>query len=311
MSTLPSGSSIETAAMNKCFIEEQKKIIIFFTKYESYTHVNKSYSIIDGNIKNSSNASFAYGTAKKIALQRFSDFVVYLEKADKFTAFGYGVSNFDSIKICTLGSNKQDNKTFITRTKPNFPYLESPGIIMMDYDPSQYYKNGLVLSFERWLNILIKVFSAFGGAAYIVKHSMSAGVAKIGHKNRAKGFHVYFKVPDASLIPQFGKLLHDHLKAAGYGYIALSGPGYRLPKSIIDHCVFDGSRLDFVGPPTIGKGLQYIPPHIEFSPGHWLDLSKLKALSSKQLDARDDYYSFQRTAIKPLQKIKALPDFVG
>lgn len=279
---------------------------IQITEYRSHSKINKIYSLKGEHIQKVSDARISSGTATIIELNKFSDLMKYLREADKFTALGYGVSRHYKIKICTLASKKEDDKNFITRTKKNIKYREAPGIVMFDYDPSEYYNGGLVLTFEQWLSILIEVFPEFDGAAYIVKHSMSACVTKIGEKNRAKGFHAYFKVPNASLIPSFGKLLHEHLKAAGYGYIALSAPGYELSRSIIDHCVFDGSRLDFVGAPTVGKGLEFIEPKIEFKNGKWLDLSKLRNLTSKQLNKRDEYFKNQQRDIKPLKIAKQI-----
>ena len=279
---------------------------ILFTRYKSYgTNLNKSFKLVDGHIEKKADTLFYNGEARTITLDRFKDFMDHLRVTREDVAFGYGICNKERIKICTKASGREDHEKYITRSLANF-YYEGPSIQMFDYDPSPYYKNGLVLSFKQWRDLLVSVEPAYAEAEWIVMYSISACVVETrdsGRPIKLGAFHAYCKVKDGALIPSKGKLLHEKLRAhADTSFMALGASGSYLPKSIIDHCVFDPSRLDFVGCPTVGKGLTILDRQIEHYPGKWVDLEQIGPLKTYELNDSDELLIWQKADIECLRQ---------
>src|SRR5690606_19181711 len=72
-----------------------------------------------------------------------------------------------------------------------------------------------------------------------------------------KGLHVYWAVEDASLIPDYGKVLFDRLTLAGYSRVDVSKTGSLLERSVVNASVWQPERLDFVGGAVLNDGLTY------------------------------------------------------
>lgn len=253
-----------------------------FTRFTSPRPLSKEYAFIDSKTVKKANV-LSFGLAKTIRCS-FQSFYNHLINADAYTAFGYGISKHQQIKITSKKSGLADDIHYMTRSKANYQYPDGCGIMMLDYDPSAY--SSYQLTFKKFRRILADIHPDLGECACIVRDSVSAGVYLEGQLRSAKGFHVYIPVLDATDIPRFGKLLHQYFWLHGYGYIALSKDGKLFERSPIDVAVFSPERLDFVGEPVVNSPLQYQPPRCQYFPGFYLDTSvlKSKSLNQKRVD---------------------------
>jgi hypothetical protein len=101
---------------------------------------------------------------------------------------------------------------------------------------------------------LLSVIPEFGGVAYLVRASTSAGLC---HKGTgapvpgSNGEHVYVLVRDVADSARFLKVLHDRCWLAGYGWMMVGAAGQMLERSIVDRMVGAPERLVFEGPPIL------------------------------------------------------------
>lgn len=177
-----------------------------FTRFTSPRPLSKEYSLIDSKTVKKANV-LSFGLAKTIRCS-FKSFYKHLINADAYTAFGYGISKHQQINITSKKTGLADDVHYMTRSKANYHYPVGCGIMMLDYDPSEY--SSYQLSFKQFRRILADIHPDLGECACIVRDSVSAGVYLDGQPRSAKGFHVYIPVLDAADIPRFGKLLHQH-----------------------------------------------------------------------------------------------------
>jgi P4 family phage/plasmid primase-like protien len=256
---------------------------ITFTRFNSKQLLTKTFSLVDSNVHKQAAANMYSGDAERVRMP-FADFAQALAQATKNEAFGYGITDDlfyrDKVQI-VVGGKENEAQGILSRSKKYFEYRDA-GVLMIDHDPSPYGKS---YSPDELLSALLSVHPEIAKAARIVRGSVSAGVHLTGEAPRpGKGFHLYIPVPDASQIPDYGKLLFDRLWLAGHGFIALSANGALLDRSCIDGAVFSPERLDFVGAPNIvGEGIGYTTPEIDYTDGCALDLSTLPALSPDEV----------------------------
>lgn len=264
-----------------------KQKIVSFTIFTSNNlPLSKSFRLSEsGEINKTAAAQMTDGKATLITID-FSDFATKLSSANTSTAFGYGLFEQDkygkSAKL-TVKNKANNAKRLIARTKEYFSYMPQPGIIMLDFDPSQ---NGhSIISSSEMMDILCRTTNAFENVAYCSRGSLSSCVHKIGESPKpGGGFHLYIPVTDASDIPRFGKALFQRLFIAGYGYIDLAANGAMLVRSIIDATVFSAERLDFVGAPVIDENLEWSAPNPIYHDGKFLDTYALSDLDESEYE---------------------------
>lgn len=277
---------------------------VYFTIYTSTGPLSKTYTLVNKRIEKTPSAQMYKGSAERCSMP-FKGFGEALSEATSEQAFGYGLHNkkYGNEVDIVCDKDKQPENNIFSRTKRFFKYRKLPGILMLDYDPSEY---GPILTAEELIKILITIDPNIAKAARIIRGSLSAGVHLKGRKPRKdKGFHIYIPVNDASDIPRYGKLLFDRLWLAGYGYIGLGNIGNLLVRSPIDPAVFSGERLDFVGKPIIqDEGLEYTEPKAKYIPGTYLDTSKLEDLDDEEKIKLKDLIAKSKEAIKPASKKK-------
>jgi len=272
---------------------------ITFTSYQSTEPLSKRYWVEEELIQKQAAAQMFKGTAKRVTMP-FVEFSKALAKATDKQAFGYGLHALnlpDEVKLTVSGKEDPD-KNVISRTKKYLTYQAEPGVLMLDYDPSEY---GLKPTQEELIKALTNIHPAIGQAARIVRGSVSAGVHLVGEQPRAdKGFHIYIPVANASDIPRYGALLFDRLWLAHLGFIALSAIGSLLERAVIDSAVFSPERLDFVGKPIIsGTGLSYTPPQANYVDGGLLDTKTLQDLTDDEKATVKQLKADKKAAIKP------------
>jgi len=264
-------------------------VIVSFTEYESSSSVlTKEFSLVDGDIRKESSGFLALGTATKKKIL-FDDFLGEMNGAKSNVAFGYGVADATLNTPITIVSKKklETHKNAISRSKDNFKYESGPGILMLDYDPSE---RGYSVEYSvDFIAIISDIFAEFKCCAIIARSSVSAGVFKEGEyfTNINKGHHIYFPALNASDIPRFGKVLYKRLWLAGFGHIDISIKGVKLERTIIDAAVFSPERLDFVAKPVLTTtGLSYSEPEVHQQAGGYLDTELLVDLTEQE---QNDY----------------------
>ncbi|MDP2903648.1 MAG: hypothetical protein Q8N96_11170 [Methylovulum sp.] len=254
------------------------------TVIKSYSGpVSKTYTVDENRrIKKIPAANMYEGKAKRITIS-FKKLKRELKRANCNIVFSYGIfaKKYGNEVTIVVAGKEVPSEGIISRTQNYFKYRACPGVIMIDYDPSEY---GRDYSKEDLLDIFGDIFPAFNEAAMLVRGSLSSGVHFVGESPQENGgLHFYVPVLDASDIPRFGKLLFNYLWLHGHGYIALSASGHLLIRAPNDVAVYSSERLDFVGEPIIeDERLTFTPPKIYEYDGGYLDTSALKDLTPDQ-----------------------------
>jgi P4 family phage/plasmid primase-like protien len=256
---------------------------VHYTVFQSSEPLSKRYVLGgDGTIVKTPAAQMTTGRARR-HLVDFAKFDECLDKAGPNVAFCYGLHDFTNygeiVKISTA-SKANPAKKILARTREFFDYRVEPGILMIDHDP---HPGGPMLTPGELRTLLAQIYPPFTHAACWIRGSLSAGVHKKGESAKpGRGFHLYFAVANASDIPRFGKALFNRLWLLGHGFIALSAAGSCLVRSVIDAAVFDGERLDFVGKPIIGDGLEFTAPKPDYADGSCLDTQSFPDLTEAE-----------------------------
>jgi len=275
-------------------------LITFTLVTSKKAELSKRYWISDGStIQKKPAAEMTDGTAERLTI-RFSGFQDILSKATTKQAAVYGshsLEHQDKVKLVTAAKADPTNEV-LARTKAFYEYRIGGGILMLDYDPSQY---GRTLTPDELLFALESIHPELKTTAWIIRGSVSAGVHLSGKEpSEIKGFHIYIPVSDASDIPRYGKLLFDRLWLNGFGYIALAKNGNKLIRTVIDGAVFSAERLDFICPPVLsGEGLVYTPPNIIYQDGDFLDTRSLLDLTNDELLALKKLQDQAKQDIEP------------
>ncbi len=266
-------------------IIDQKKdtvVTVNYTEFESNSLLTKTFTCVDGKIEKAPAAQMTKGIATRMT-STWHVFCTQMKRANSNTAFGYGVFSPELPDKMKIAVNKRADaaKGTIARTKENFNYPPSTGIIMIDHDPSPFGPN---LSPADLLAILIEIHPDIAKSAKFFRGSVSSGIYKKGESPLpSKGFHLYIAVAYAADIPRYGQTIFERLWLLGHGFIALSNCGNALVRSVIDATVFSPERIDFVGKPVIqGDGLSYTDPEGELIDGCLLDTSTLPSLTDAE-----------------------------
>ena len=267
---------------------------VMFTKYKStsgafssaYTINNNDDEIIEILSANVVSPQFFKGTAERISIP-FDNFLDVLKNMESDEALGYGLhlSKYgEAVDIVAKDEEDlEDGK--LSFSKANFKYRKRPGILLIDC----YYPRTTALkpplTPQSLIEILIKIDSQFEKAAYVFSESISKSVYIVGEDTETnKAYRFYFPVSDATDIPRYGKLLFDRLWLQGCGYIKLSPSGKMLVRSPINATVYSPDYFDIVGTPINDKNIKYKKPIPTFSPGNYLDTTRLADLTTEEQD---------------------------
>ena len=260
-----------------------KNTKVRFTHFENSSGIlSKSYGVVDGCIVKTPAAALTTGIASSMTCS-FPEFFEMLSEAGASIAFAYGVhaSHYPDQVAITVSGKEDPANNVLARTKNFYDYPDGAGILMLDYDPSEY---GQDMTPSQLLEVLGNIDYALVSAAKIVRPSLSSNISMIGSEVTVnRGFHIYIPVANAVDIPRYGKVLFDRLWLAGLGYIALSRNGAMLIRTVTDGVVFSPERLDFVGKPVIDSPLlEYKPLVPAYFLGGVLDTSTLPDLSGAE-----------------------------
>lgn len=207
-----------------------------------------------GGMRKETSAMLSSGLAQRVLVADLNDLKNHLDTLNSAQAVTWGVTKDDSIVVCTQGDTKALQAGSIARTRENFKFRATPGVMMLDHD-------GLPdseLSALQFRDRLIAAAPALADAPMLWRPSASAGcVAPDGSILSGLNRHrLYIPVSDATLIPEAGKALETLLwSTQGAGWCDVGVAGQRLPRCLIDVSVWQPERLDFAGPPVMEDGV--------------------------------------------------------
>ena len=247
----------------------------------------------DGSLVKTANAQLSCGIYERIEIANLREFACELDKALPTQAFTYGVPYQESGTIVSEKGLEHPTGA-ISRTRNNFGWAKGPGIVMLDNDcgcPDDR-------SFDAFLR---EECSFLEEVDMLTRPSSSSFIQNTETKKLLTGLsnqRSYMLVDDARQIPRIGSVIDTYLWAAGYGRYEISSAGTALRRNIIDTCVWQPERLDFVGGAVCSKPLTQLSFHANFhpsdmpmllsnqvqSPSKWL-VDRAKTLQADTLEA--------------------------
>lgn len=208
----------------------------------------------DGSMRKESSAMLSRGRAQRALVEDLNGLKSCLDALTSAQAVTWGVTQDETVDICTQGDTEAQQAGAMARTRENFRFAAAPGVMMLDHDglPDEE------LSPEQLRDRLITAVPALADAPMLWRPSASAGcVASDGSVLSDLTRHrLYIPVIDAALIPAAGKALEALLWAMpGGGWCDVGVAGQRLPRCLVDVSVWQPERLDFAGPPVLVDGV--------------------------------------------------------
>lgn len=208
----------------------------------------------NGSLRKETSAMLSRGRAQRVLVEDLNGLKSCLDALTSAQAVTWGVTQDETVDICTQGDTEAQQAGAIARTRKNFRFAAAPGVLMLDHDglPDEE------LSPEQLRDGLITAVPALADAPMLWRPSASAGcVASDGSVLSGLTRHrLYIPVIDAALIPAAGKALEALLWAMpGGGWCDVGVAGQRLPRCLVDVSVWQPERLDFAGPPVLVDGV--------------------------------------------------------
>ena len=209
------------------------------TKFTSTNYLTKMFTKNeDDGVISSEAPSFAEGTYEVLSVTSLDDLQIIIKSLKANEALSHTIPEEKSGDICLKGFENEDQKV-ISRTKDYFCYRPGPGVLMIDVDDGSTEKDVI--------DRLSELYEPFGTTSYLYATSASNGI------NKKAGYHLYFIVEDAALIPQAMNNLFKLCFVKGHGYYKVFKKGSVRARTFFDTAVYDNARLDFIaGPVCIG-----------------------------------------------------------
>lgn len=186
----------------------------------------------------------------------------------------------------------------ITRTKDQFKFSESEGLLMLDIDCPD---DKVGLDKEDVLDKLSQVSSDIKKAPMVLLPSSSSYIYNEDVKlTDLTGLRILVGVKDARDIPRAGDVLNKRLWRSGYGRIEVSKAGSLLERSLVDAVVWQPERLDYCGASVCVEPLRQEKPEIEVRNDDCELLDTKTALP----DLTDEEYNYYRNLVEIAKKEK-------
>lgn len=244
-----------------------------------------------GNVQKKAAATLSRGTYQVFRVANLTEFSAVLESLKPNQAVTYGRPALETGAIMVKGAIAPMPGA-ITRTRKNFSFPASPGILMLDYDPP---KDGPALSPSDLMNMIRQACLFLVAVAMLWRASASSGVAGAG----IRGQRIYIMVNDAAEIPRIGKAIFERLWLAGFGYFAISKSGQQLERTPIDSSVWKPEGLDFAAAPVLEIGIIREPYPDQVIEGEVLDVKKVLELTTTEQSELKAIKAAAREAIQP------------
>ena len=219
--------------------------------------LSKGYSLgANGDLLKSPGGNLVTGKVEVRELAGLPDLAATLEELTPAQALVYGVPINSASKIMTRKAfaNAGNPTDATTRTNDAFRWPDGAGVMMLDYDPEA---GGKALDRDGLVQAIRAAAPGLANAALLWWPSASSCIFA-GHevKRGLEGQRMYMLVQDAADIPRAGAALVARLWLAGHGHIEISKSGAMLERTLVDHSVWQPSRLDFAGGAALGAGLR-------------------------------------------------------
>lgn len=211
--------------------------------------MTKNIKFVDGELeKDGTQCWLSTGTADTIKTP-FKDLGGRLDSIETNQAVAWGVCKHQKTKIVKQ-TQEISTPDAISRTGQHFDFLRNqPAVMMLDNDTG--------LATADLIDTVESVMPQMKGVARIERPSCSSDIYANDQLLTYEGAgRIYYLVDDGSQIPRIGKILHKLLILAGHGHVQLTKSGSMLVRSLVDDCVWQAERLDFVAAPVLGKGLE-------------------------------------------------------
>ncbi len=208
----------------------------------------------NGAMRKETSAMLSRGQAQRVVVSDLNGLKGQLNNLTSAQAVTWGVTKDDTMAICTLDDVQAQQAGAIARTRENFKFRPSPGVMMLDHD-------GLPdgeLSPLQFRDRLIAAAPTLADAPMLWRPSASAGCIDPdgGILSGLNRHRLYIPVVDATLIPEAGKALEALLWATpGAGWCDIGSAGQRMPRCLVDVSVWQPERLDFAGPSVLVDGV--------------------------------------------------------
>lgn len=168
-------------------------------------------------------------------------------------ALAYGIvktGGFGNIITKRDQQNGQELPGDVTRSNDFFEYCTSPGVFMGDVDDAKMDVAELQNTIKNQDTDIVDAPMVYRPSTGSLIYNKDTEEEIIG----VNGYRLYIFVDNASLIPEFGKALHDRLWLNGHGFYAISAAGTLLDRGLFDTSVWQPNRIDFCA------GAVCIPP---------------------------------------------------
>ena len=263
--------------------------------------LTKQYSLVNGELKKTASAHMIRGNAEVFEVADAHEFANLLTSLKTNQALTFGVPDCGDCEIVTKDAyNKLGQPSgFATRTNDHFHFSPGPGIMMLDYDPSEgvkpYSRDELIAALEYCCKGITS-----GGWVWMPSSSSYIFDEEGNELQGLRGQRMYIFVQSAADIPRAGELLAEKMWLHGFGRIEISTSGSRLIRSMIDTSVFQASRLDFASGADCGDGVKQMRGQPYVNVGDPID--SVSIIAHKKLADRKQAKQLIDDALKSAQE---------
>lgn len=208
----------------------------------------------DGQLEQVPAASMIKGEVQKVSVSSAAEFANVLDALSVSQAVGFGVAPADWVEIAAVSKLAQ-NPNAIARTKENFIWPNTAGVLMFDYDPEK--GSDEVLTQNEFISAIFTTAPMLANAPWVWRPSASSHIVNTAtgvDLTGLRGQRLYVFVANAGDIERAGAALAKRLWLAGHGRAEVARTGTILPRTIIDTAVWQTNRLDFAA------GADCVPP---------------------------------------------------
>lgn len=257
----------------------------------AYGYLTKRFMMDGIRLVKQSAAQLVRGMFAVHHVSNLSELDSLLKGLESNQAVTYGRPEQDDGQIITKDA-KDAPADGIARTRENFSFGATQGIMMLDYDPP---KGGIVVEANELIALVRKAMPELDGVAMLWRASSSSGVNGTG----LQGQRIYIMVSDASQIPHIGQILFDRLWLAGHGYYKVSASGQTLERALVDDAVWQPERMDFAASPVLDAGVTRNDYDSMIIEGCIFEVSEAKALTTAEKTRLAEIKQNAREAIQP------------
>jgi hypothetical protein len=265
---------------------------IRLTKWTAPSPVTKRLGLDDGgSLQKLSTAAQLYeGAITPLAVSP-EEFVKQLVAVGENDCFSYAIpteSNVHHVLSRERFAAQGRPSGSMTRTADKLVWPSGPSILMLDYDPH----GDVVLTKDELLNAIYSICPDLKQTAHIWAVSTSSCLYDANTDRQVRGIggqRIYIVVANGADIPRAGMVLFMRLWLAGFGHIKISVAGSLLNRSIVDSCVWQTNRIDYVAAPICEPPLVSRKPTPELLGDPTLCLDTKVVLPDLTADERANY----------------------